>query len=200
MIEDYVRDRDVILIGGGPKIYIPEIENLVVVRVNSHHQYQEALENGPKYTDICFFGGTLPGLIAGFMNVPPTNLKYLFQNAAGATGRSMETWAKWGGVEYEAWGSLPAEKLERGIAENQWEPRYKPLIEICSQPFTGTIALCVLSKLPFNKLYLTGFDFFKDEKGPTRGEHNLEENRAVFSTLCKDPRIEPDPYVSEYLR
>ena len=210
-IEEVVGGRNVILFGGADKYEIPKVSNPVIIRTNNHYLWQEdphKMPGGYPWTDGVYHGAGFGALLAMFMNVPPKKLKFVAQNCGHPYKSGLRPWCKRKGIAHFSYASRPGEIRETGLDPKKYEPIFKPLIEICEQPFTGVLAAFHLLTFPIKSLYLTGFTLYsgrehvnkvKDGK-VYRGEHSLEENRQAMERMLNDRRCKPDRLLLDSLQ
>jgi hypothetical protein len=187
--KEYLTDKDIILFGGARSCRAPvDLKDPVVVRVNNHHLWQES-QGHYSYSNISYFGSNLCGLVAEFMNNPPTGIEFVNQVFGARVTASFRTWSKSKGIVFRA---------------IELEGEHPDLNKVVAAPFTGVMAAWDLLKYPIKSLYLTGFDFYKDESHKAvnghRGDHSLEDNRLAMKEICNDKRVVADAVLQDSLR
>ena len=201
-VEEYINGKEVVLFGGSPDFDNPDLQNPVVVSVNNHFMWQEG-KGRYGYTNGVYHGSGYGGMIAGFMNQPPKELKFVCQNAASPYGQALKGWASNMGYTYYPYATNEVERHEIGVDPGAYEEEFKPLIEVCSHPFTGVLAAYHLLSMNPKKLYLTGFTFYSNAKesikGGKRGEHDIEQNKKGMELVLNDDRCEPDEFLQKSL-
>lgn len=189
-IDSIIKERDVILFGGSPEAFGPKLDNPVVVRVNNHHLWQERedrVADGYNWTDISYFGASLSGLLAMFMNMKPNKLKLVCQDLGDTPRGSMAVWASMRKIGYRPYRS---------------HADYPPLNKIVKRPFSGVFAAWDILEHNPRSLHITGMDFYKKTdtvKDGYRGEHEISGNIEAMRRIIEDERVHTERVLRESL-
>lgn len=183
-------NRDIVLIGGGPRIELPEdLEDVMIIGANQHRQ-----------GDMPFTGMVCcacepahdhlwtPGM--EFLAVP-TQSTYRERYIEAARKKKVRSI-----IDYPVEMTMPEPECKS--YQDEWA--HSLIRRLKCRPFTGIFAMEWLLKFPFRRLHLTGFTFYYDTQRQAfpirKSQHHIRQQMEyVKEHYMNDSRISGDSFL-----